>query len=310
MPAWLSKQLPHALAALAVGSLILLTGFAALRAQSEARQLHARETARRQLDGIADNIAQELAALRAEVAAVAADLPRHRAILQGRADALTTTPHAIWWSDGRAVDFLSTTRFDIPAAQMTALLGDTQRAPLQILTTNDGLDVLLLEQRIALDDAAGAEWVGAALSVMELVKAVELGDVIASGMNVALVGGDGTPVFWTTPTPLPDPVASAIHVDGVRWELRAAPLASWAAAPQNGQTALIVALLAAACGLGVFGLAKLPQALRADVARLTAELVAKDSDLSRLLRSRSQIESQLVTDTRVVSERRITMEQR
>src|SRR6185503_9970575 len=90
-----------------------------------------------------------------------------------------------------------------------------------------------------------------------------------------------------------------IHVAGARWELRAAPVASWAAAPQNGQTALIVALLAVACGLGVFGLAKLPQALRADVARLTAELVAKDSDLSRLLRSRSQIESQLVTSLTV-----------
>src|SRR5690606_34070702 len=102
-------------------------------------------------------------------------------------------------------------------------------------------------------------------------------------------------VFWTTPTALTDAVSSAVYVGDLRWELRAAPSGGWSTTQTDRQTALLVAILAAGGGLLVFALARKPDALREQNERLRADLEAKDADLSRLLHSRSQIESQLVT---------------
>jgi EAL domain-containing protein (putative c-di-GMP-specific phosphodiesterase class I)/GGDEF domain-containing protein len=289
----------HVLAAAAAGAVILLVGLAALRAQAEARELRARENTRLALDAAAHDIANELAALAAELDELAADPQLQRALLEQETEPPSATPHSLWRSDGIAVEVLTDVRFDIPAPQIARFLGEGDRSPLRIVTTNDGLDVILLKRRTALDASAGAAWIGAGLSVTELVAATALADVMRMGLNVVLLGEEGTPVFWSTPTPLTDPVASAVQAAGSQWELRAAPAGAWTDAPANGQTALLVGLLATGCGLAVLALASRPQALRKQVAGMRAELDAKDAELSRLLRSRSQIESQLVTSLTV-----------
>jgi EAL domain-containing protein (putative c-di-GMP-specific phosphodiesterase class I)/GGDEF domain-containing protein len=292
----LQGDLGKAAGAAFVAVLILLMGLAALRAQSATRQLHARESVRRDLDVAAAGVASAIAALRANVAALAKDVPRYRAVLEGRADALPGEGRSIWWSNGSAVDFVSAVRFNVPHSEIIAFVGDA--ASLRVVTTNDGVDVVLMKERVA-DAGSGVEWLGAGLAVNDLLSAESVGAVLETGTNVALLGASGATVFRTTPIALTDPVRSAVHLGTEQWELLAAPPGSWSDAETDWQTALLVAVLAVGSGLGVWALARKPAVLREQIERLTADLEDKDADLSRLLRSRSQIESQLVTSLTV-----------
>jgi predicted signal transduction protein with EAL and GGDEF domain len=289
------EDLPKALAAAFIGILVLLTGLAALRAESESRQLHARATARQALDGVADSIVRAVGALRAEIAALAADPPRYRTILAGDAQP-SSGEQPIWWSDGNVVDFVTAARLNLPEEQLVEFLDDAGPA-LQIVTTNDGFDVLLLKERVPTRD--GTEWLGAGFGIADLIAAADFAGLVEGGLYVELIGENGTPVYWTTPTGLADPVATAVQLGNSRWELRAAPRESWYATATDWQSAMLVAILAAGSGLAVWALAKRPRSLSGQIARLTADLEQKDSNLSQLLRSRSQIENQLVTSLTV-----------
>jgi predicted signal transduction protein with EAL and GGDEF domain len=267
--------------------------------QSAARQLQAREAAQTTLGVAADHIADTLANLRASMTELAADEPLYRAILDGSAEPLAATPHSLWWSDGQSVDSITTIHFAVPDPDVLVFLRENSRAPLRIVTTNDGVDVILLKQRAPTDESTRAEWIGASLGVTDLIAAAELSGLITSGMNVALVDDSGTPVYWTAPAAPTEPVTSAVRLGEARWELRASPKGSWNDTDADWQTALLVAILASGCALTMWALAKKPQALREQINRLTTDLEAKDSDLSHLLRSRSQIENQLVTSLTV-----------
>lgn len=293
------RNLPKALAAASVGVLVLLIGLAALRAQSANRHLHARETAQRALGGVADNIADTVAGVRAELAAVATAETPSGATLEPDREGTRAAPYSLWRSDGRSVDFLTAVQFAIPEPQLVAFVNDGQRVPLRVVTTDDGIDVLLLKQRAARGAAANAVWLGASLSIPDLIAAAELSNVLELGLGAALIDDTGAPVYWTTPATLSDPVKSAVRLGDLRWELRAAPSDSWSDAPADWQTALLVAIAAVGCALVARAVANEPRALREQIGRLNADLEAKDSELSHLLRSRSQIESQLVTSLTV-----------
>lgn len=296
MGAALRKQISNALAAAAAAALILLLGLAAVRAQSESRALREREAVRQELEDAAAKIKRVLEALREELVVLANDESLEPALRY--VEGAPGLPRSVWRSDGQSLRHVAGPRFDIAAAQLGLLLGEDERMAPRIVTTNDGVDVIVLAERAAATPPAGAEWLIGGVGVTDLVVAAGLAELIRSGNDVALLDETSTPLFRTTPNALDDPVSGAVQVDGTRWEARAAP-ARWKDTAADVQTALLAALLAIGAGLGVFALAKRPQALDARIALLQADLEAKDSDLSRLLRSRSQIESQLVTSLTV-----------
>src|SRR5262245_20812145 len=110
MGARLTKDAPRMLVASLIGVLVLLVGFAALRAQSDARHLRAREEAQQALARVADNVADAIAGLRAELAAVAAEELPSGAILEPDAGLAYGAPHSLWRSDGYSVEFASSAR--------------------------------------------------------------------------------------------------------------------------------------------------------------------------------------------------------
>ncbi len=288
----LQADIGKALKGAGVAALVLTLGLAALRAQSALRQVDAREGVKRELEAVAVDVADRIAELRAAVAELAEDPPRYRAALEGRAAELTSA----WWSNGRAVEALSATRFNVPDSEIAAFVGDA--AALRVVTTNDGIDVVLVKHRIA-DSEAGAEWLGAELAVSDLISTASVAEVTKMGADVALFGASGAPVFWTTPIALQEPVSTTVHLGGEKWELRAAARGSWRNGAVDWQSTLLIVVLAAGSGLGVWALAKKPSVLREQIDRLNEDLANKDVELSQLLRSRSQIESQLVTSLTV-----------
>src|SRR5690606_37491495 len=116
----------------------------------------------------------------------------------------------IWWSDGKAVEFLTSVALQVPDEQLITFVED-RAAALRVVTTNDGLDVLLLKQR-APSGGARTEWLGAALGITDLLSAADLRELVQAGLDVELIGDDGSPVYWTTPFGLDDPVASVIRL--------------------------------------------------------------------------------------------------
>lgn len=286
------------LAAAVAGGVILLLGLAAIRSESQLGIMEAREDAGRKLEAAALGMTNELSAVHEKLATIAADPPAGENLLRATAVALPEGPLGIWWSDGRVLEFASDPLVGIATSRVTASLDRNGRALIGPLTTANGSDVILLPAPVRTDGSRN-EWLGVSLALDDLWELSGLLDLIQSGMDIAVVDDNGTTVYWTTPNGVDDPVSSHVDIAGSGWRLDVAPTAGWRNASSMWSTAVIVWILGSSYALWFFLLATRPQSLRDELQVLRQHLTDKDAELSNLLRSRSQLETQLVNSLTV-----------
>lgn len=277
--------------AIVAGGLVLLLGIAALRNEAQLKTMQTREAARRELADTSSRLAVEIAHIHEKLVSVASNPPTGRQTLREAARALSTGPYLGWWSDGDRLDFVPASPGYLDPDEMLRHVESSSAPLLGPFTTSTGTEILVLQAPVAGRNTR--ERLGVSIGLDELWEISGLNDLIRSGMDVRVVDAAEHPIYWTSPSALDDPVSSALSLAGRFWSASAAPKDGWTDMSSISSNAVVVWLAAIAYACAYLLLARRPRVLEQELSRVRIHLSEKDAELSTLLRSRSQLETQL-----------------
>jgi EAL domain-containing protein (putative c-di-GMP-specific phosphodiesterase class I)/GGDEF domain-containing protein len=281
------KALAPAFAALFGGGMVALLGSAAVNHEHGRRVAEARIAVGEQLDAVAARLAEEVGDAYRRL--LAATPPGAEVSLREAAAAASSERYSAWWFDGRSLSVIGNQQIGFFRAA-TALIEHDQATLVGPVTSLQGTDAFLLQ---APPRAEIGTKIGLVIPIDGLWRAAGVFDLMGHGLELTVRDGEGRVIYWTSAAPLDAPVSRDFGIADQRWTFAVAPRSGWVNAKIIAPGAVLTLVLAVAYALASYTLAARPADLRRSIAELKARLLVKDSELSILLNSRSQLETQL-----------------
>lgn len=273
-----SMRWRHYLAAAVVGAAVALLAAASGTANERLHRTLARDAVTRRVERVAEALRRELDRLfiTARDPAIAADSPSR---------------FITWTFDGVNLRTVAQPPESIaPVTYALSRLKAQQGLP-RLLGPYPAADGRLFLVALTPDPRVWGAWSAAGISLIDIINRTGAHALMGDGIDISV--DDIThrrPLFQVRALPILDPVRVPVYLQGVQWELVAAPRVGWERSPMTRW--LLIVLLGVGAGYGLFRLLDAPQRMTLHRQRLLSRIEALNALLAEALHGKELAEAQ------------------